>query len=211
MMVVVHTGFRRELGLAVPAVRSVGAGDRRRAATIADHVTLFTEAVQHHHTIEDEMLWDRIAERAPAEAKSLVQLMELQHENVAQLLARCPDLLSAWRKEASVEGRAALAEHLDRLVTALCEHLDAEESDVLPLMSQYVTTDEWAAFAAAGMSSIPKRLTLVGFGMMLYGGDPDVMAIEIGKLPRPIRNVLPTLSRRAYRRYARKVHGTAAP
>ena len=211
MMVVVHTSFRRELGLAVPAVRSVPAGGSRRAATIADHVTLFTEAVHHHHTIEDEMLWDRLTERVPADTQALVGLMEQQHAIVAQLLAGCPDLVAAWRRDATAEDRDALAEHLDRLVAALGEHLDAEEAHVLPLMARYVTPAEWEAFTDAGMGSIPKRLMLVGFGMMAYQGDPEVIAIEVAKLPRPLRSVLPPLSRRAYRRYARKVHGTATP
>jgi hypothetical protein len=82
---------------------------------------------------------------------------------------------------------------------------------VLPLMARYITAEEWEAFTEAGMSSIPKRLMLVGFGMMSYEGDPDVIAIEIANLPRPVRVVLPTLSRRAYRRYARKIHGTPTP
>jgi hemerythrin-like domain-containing protein len=211
MMVVVHTGFRRELGLAVPGVRSVVAGDSKRAATIADHVTLFTEAVHHHHTIEDEMLWDRLAERVPADTKALVDLMEQQHENVAALLAACPDLVARWRRGAKAADRDALAEYLEQLVAALCEHLDAEEAHVLPLMARHVTQAEWDAFTEAGMSSIPKRLMLVGFGMMSYEGDPEVIAIEIAKLPRPLRVVLPTLSRRAYRRYARTIHGTPTP
>jgi hemerythrin-like domain-containing protein len=211
MMVVVHTSFRRELGLAVPAVRSVVAGDSKRAATIADHVSLFTEAVHHHHTIEDEMLWDRLTERVPADTKARVELIEQQHENVADLLVACPDLVALWRQGARAEDRDALAEHLERLVAALCEHLDAEEAHVLPLMARYITPEEWDAFTEAGMSSIPKRLMFVGFGMMSYEGDPEVIAIEIAKLPRPLRVVLPTLSRRAYRRYARKVHRTRTP
>jgi hemerythrin-like domain-containing protein len=211
MMVVVHTGFRRELSLAVPAVRSVAAGDRRRAATVASHVSLFTDAVHHHHTIEDEMLWDRLTERVPADTQALVALMEQQHEAVAQLLAGCPDLLARWRDGARVEDRDALAGHLERLVAALCGHLDAEEAHVLPLMARHITPPEWEAFAEAGMSSIPKRLVLVGFGMLAYEGDAEVIAIEVGKLPRPLRLVVHGLSRRAYRRYARKVHGTPTP
>jgi hemerythrin-like domain-containing protein len=211
MMVVVHTGFRRELRLAVPAVRSSAAGDLQRAATVADHVTLFTNAVHHHHTIEDELLWGRLTERVPADTQALVALMEQQHEAVAELLAGCPGLVARFREGARVEDRDALAEHLERLLAALCEHLDAEEAHVLPLMARYITPEEWVGFTEAGMSSIPKRLMLVGFGMLACEGDPEVIAIEVAKLPRPLRFVIPTLSSRAYRRYARKVHGTPAP
>jgi hypothetical protein len=61
------------------------------------------------------------------------------------------------------------------------------------------------------MESIPKRLLLTGFGMMLYEGDPEAIALEIGKLPAPLRPVLPVLGRWAFRRYARRLHGTPTP
>jgi hypothetical protein len=93
----------------------------------------------------------------------------------------------------------------------LFEHLDAEETHLLPIMARHITAAEWGAFTEAGMSSIPKRLMFLGFGMMLYEGDPDAIAIELRKLPAPIRLLLPPLGRKAYRRYARSVHGTATP
>ena len=46
------------------------------------------------------------------------------------------------------------------------------------------------------MEAIPKDMLLTGFGMMLYEGDPDVLALEIAKLPAPMRPVLPVLARR---------------
>ena len=48
------------------------------------------------------------------------------------------------------------------------------------------------------MESIPKGMLLTGFGMMLYEGDPDVLALEIAKLPAPLRPILPALARRAH-------------
>ena len=36
------------------------------------------------------------------------------------------------------------------------------------------------------MESIPKSMLLTGFGMMLYEGDPDALALEIAKLPAPV-------------------------
>ena len=47
--------------------------------------------------------------------------------------------------------------------------------------------------------------------MMLYEGDPEALALEIAKLPAPLRPILPALGRRAFRRYARRLHGTPTP
>jgi hemerythrin-like domain-containing protein len=211
MMKVAHSSFRRELKLAVPAVRSVSDGDRRRVAEVADHVELWLGLVHHHHSIEDELLWDRLMERVPDELEPLVELMEQQHHGVGVLLDGSGPLLAAWRASASTADGDPLADHLAELVARLCEHLDTEEARVLPLMARHITTSEWEEFSERGMESIPKGMLLVGFGMMLYEGDPAAIALEIAKLPAPLRPILPLLGRRAFRRYARRLHGTATP
>ena len=211
MMAVAHTSFRRELKLAAPAVRSVEPGRTRRVRRVADHVDLWLGLVHHHHTIEDELLWDRLVSRVEEQLAPLVQLMEAQHHAVARLLEESPALVSAWRASASTADRERLASHLAELSFALCEHLDAEEARVLPLMAQHIRPEEWEEFTERGMESIPKKMLLTGFGMMLYEGDPDVLALEIAKLPAPLRPILPVLARRAFRKYARSIHGTAEP
>ncbi len=211
MMAVAHTSFRRELKLSAAAVRRVEPGDLRRARQVADHVDLWLGLVHHHHTIEDELLWDRLTQRVGDEQAPLVQLMEDQHHGVARLLAEAPPLVSAWRTSAAAEDGSPLAHHLADLSTALCEHLDAEETRVLPLMAQHIRPEEWEEFTERGMESIPKGMLLLGFGMMLYEGDPEVLALEIAKLPAPLRPILPVLGRRAFRRYARRIHGTPTP
>ena len=211
MMVVAHTSFRRELKLAAPAVHSVLPGDTRRARQVADHVDLWLGLVHHHHSIEDELLWDRLVDRVEEQLEPLVQLMEAQHRAVALLLDESPPLVLAWRASASSADRERLATHLAELSSALCEHLDAEETRVLPLMAEHIKPEEWEEFTERGMEAIPKGMLLTGFGMMLYEGDPDVLALEIDKLPAPLRPILPGLARHAFRRYARRIHGTATP
>ncbi len=211
MMAVAHTSFRRELKLSAAAVRRVDLGDTRRAGPVADHVELFLGLVHHHHTIEDELLWERLVERVHAQESALVQLMEEQHHAVARLLAGCPALVASWRGSASAAARSRLADHLTELSTALCEHLEAEETHVLPLMARHIRPEEWEEFTARGMESIPRGMMLVGFGMMLYEGDPEAIAVEMRKMPAPLRPLLPVLARRAFRRYARRIHGTPTP
>ncbi len=211
MMLVAHTSFRRELALSPSAVRGVGDGDRRRASVVADHVDLFLSLLHHHHTIEDELLWDTLLERVPGELAPLVRTMESQHEAVAALLERAGRRLAAWRETADVADGEALATVLGSLVVALMEHLDCEERDLLPIMARHITAQEWEVFTARGMESIPRSMMFLGLGMMLYEGDPEVIAGEMAAVPAPLRVVLPTLGRRAFRRYARRVHGTPTP
>jgi hemerythrin-like domain-containing protein len=211
MMTVAHSNFRRELKLSVPAVRAVSPADTRRAAEIAEHVEMWLGFVHHHHTIEDELLWQKLTERVPEHMTPLIDLMESQHENVAALLEACPPLVDAWRMTAADTDGNRLADHLAVVVDALLEHLDAEETRVLPLMAIHIRPDEWEEFTARGMESIPKKLLLTGFGMMLYEGDPEALALEIAKFPAPVRPLLPFLARRAFRKYAIRIHGTSRP
>ena len=211
MMTVAHTSFRRELKLSAPAVRAVEAGETRRAEQIADHVDRWLGFVHHHHSIEDELLWERLTQRVPTAEMPMVQLMEEQHATVDRLIGQCPALLSVWRSSATDTDASTLADHLARLADALCEHLDAEEEHVLPLMAEHISREEWEEFTRRGMESIPKGMLLTGFGMMLYEGDPEVLALEIDKLPAWLRPVLPFLGRRAFRRYARRIHADPSP
>jgi hemerythrin-like domain-containing protein len=211
MMTVAHTSFRRELKLAVPAVRGACEGDRRRVDEVAEHVDLWLGLVHHHHSIEDELLWERLIERVPEQLEPLVELMEEQHDVVARLLEQAHPLVDEWRHSSSTADRDRLADLLATLVDRLCEHLDAEEAHVLPLMARHITAAEWEQFTERGMESIPKGMLLTGFGMMLYEGDPAAIALEIAKLPAPLRPILPPLGRWAFRRYARRLHGTVTP
>jgi hypothetical protein len=78
-------------------------------------------------------------------------------------------------------------------------------------MARKITPDEWREFTERCMESIPKKMIFLGFGMMLYEGDPEVIALEMRTVPAPIRALLPPLARRAFRRYARTIHGVPAP
>jgi hemerythrin-like domain-containing protein len=211
MMIVAHTSFRRELGLGPRCIRGVPDGDRRRTEEIADHVELFLSLLHHHHSIEDELLWEKLLDRVPGELEPLVHTMENQHENVAGLLEQTGSAVHTWRTTADTGDGSKAAEFLTQLVVALTEHLDAEERRLLPIMARHISEEEWAEFTERGMESIPKRQMLLGLGMMLYEGDPDVVAIELRTAPAPLRRLLPALGRRAFRRYARRIHGTATP
>jgi hemerythrin-like domain-containing protein len=211
MMIVAHTSFRRELGLAPRCIRGVPDHDRRRTIEIADHVELFLSLLHHHHSIEDELLWDRLLDRVPGELEPLVHTMESQHESVAILLEQTGTALTTWRTTATRDDGSMAADLLAQLVSVLTEHLDAEESRLLPIMARHITGPEWAEFTARGMESIPKRHAMLGLGMMLYEGDPAVIAIELRTIPAPLRPVLRGLGRRSFRRYSRRIHGTATP
>lgn len=210
-MLVVHSLFRRELRLAGDLVRRVPAGDTRRAAVVAAHLGLVEGVLHHHHTAEDELLWPLLVQRVAEELEPVVHLMESQHQVVDALLAEIGRLRPAWAAAPTTDGAEQLADRYDRLYVALAEHLEAEELRVLPLVARCITPQEWAALGEAGRTGIKRSDTALVFGMLMYEGDPEVIAAMLAPAPLPVRLLVPRLGRRAYRRHALAVHGTATP
>lgn len=186
-------------------------GDTRRAAVVSGHLALVEDVLHHHHVSEDDLLWPLLVERVPDELEPVVRLMEAQHHRVDQLLDEIGGRRPAWAVAPEAPQAGELADLYDRLYIHTAEHLDAEESRVLPLVARCVTEAEWAALGDAGRSGIGRSDLALVFGMLMYDGDPDVVAAMLAPAPLPVRVLVPRLGRRAYRRHALTVHGTATP
>ena len=211
VMGVIHSIYRRELRLAGETVRGVAEGDVARAAVVADHLQLVHDNLHHHHTAEDDLLWPLLLQRVPEELAPLVHLMEQQHAKVEELLAAIGTRLPQWRARGEAGDRDELADLHDQLYLHLVEHMDAEEERLLPIASRNVTQEEWEAMGAAARAGTPRSQSLLVLGMIVYDGDPEIVAHMLSAAPAPVRWLLPRLARRAYARHARAVYGTPTP
>jgi hypothetical protein len=101
-----------------------------------------------------------------------------------------------------------LAKQYDRFYRLLIEHLDDEEANLMPLAAKHLSSAEWRRRArySSGRKR-PSDLVLL-FGMMLYGGDPVVVA---GMVPGPARLVLGGIGSRKFRNHSFTIHGTRTP
>ena len=210
-MNVVHTFFRREVRLAAGLVRRVEPGDTARSAIVGQHLDLVGRALHHHHVTEDEMLWPLLLDRAPDQVAPLVHLMQTQHARVHDLLERIAPLLTYWTTSADAASRDRLARLYDELSVGLVEHLDDEESRLLPVAAASLTEAEWNGLGEAGRAGSPRSERSLMFGMMAYEGDPEVVTAMLASAPFPVRVLVPRLGRRAFRKHALAVHGTATP
>jgi hemerythrin-like domain-containing protein len=210
-MKTIHSAFRRELRLAPALLRSVEHGDRLRAGLVASHLDLVDRFLHHHHTIEDDLLWPKLLERVPAEIAPVVELMETQHQTVAQLLERTVAVRNAWRKEADSAWVGELAALYTNLHAALVEHLEAEEQHVMPLVEACVTQKEWTKIGKAAQRGTALKDGPRMLGMLAYDGDPDVIREMLGAVPAPMRGIVLKTGRRAYAKHAQRVYGTPTP
>lgn len=211
VMPTLHTFFRRELRLAGGVIRGVAEGDRTRAEIVCDHLDFLARSLHHHHTVEDELLWPKLLERVPEELAPIVHLMEFQHERVNGLIQEIGSVLPAFRSTAAVESRDRLADLFDSLYVHLVEHLDAEEERLLPIAARTLTQAEWDAMGEAGRNGTPRKELALLLGMYQYEGAPEAIAEMLAEAPAPVRWIVPRLSRRAFRKHAVRIHGTATP
>ncbi|HYJ27942.1 MAG TPA: hemerythrin domain-containing protein [Nocardioides sp.] len=211
VMNTLHTFFRREHRLAGGLLRGVAEGDTQRSQVVGRHLDFLARALHHHHTIEDRLLWPLLLERVPEELAPVVHLMEAQHERVDALIEEIGTLLPGWTRDADVATAHRLADLFDTLYVHLVEHLDAEEERLLPLAARCMTQAEWDAMGETARREAPRSESLLALGMFQHDGDPEVFALMLSDAPPPVRWLLPRLTRRAFRRHALAVHGTATP
>ena len=210
-MFMVHNVFRREISLMAGLVRGVTPGDTERVKLVSSHMGGVLDILHTHHRSEDESVWPKLYERAPAETATFVRQMEDQHAEIERLSAKVNTSFGVWGNTRSVTSREKLADDLDKLLVPLKEHMASEEQHVVPLMERYITADEWSRTVRdqAGDSD-PAALTLV-FGMLMYEADPGIIDMIVSNMPAEAQPVIRGMAAQAFAAHSELVHGTATP
>jgi hemerythrin-like domain-containing protein len=199
-MVLVHRVFRREFGLLPLMVRGVADEDTTSASRVFRHATEMIDALHHHHQNEDELLWPRLLQRAPLDA-GLAERMEAQHKIIGELLTRAEAALPTWQRTARAGDGDALAGDLGELHARLEEHLDEEETHVLPIVGQNITPTEWDELAERGFAAMPKRRALVFLGHILESASPDERSrFLLRRVPPQVRLLYLLIGKRTFTR-----------
>jgi hemerythrin-like domain-containing protein len=203
-MRVIHRVFRRELTALPGLVRRVPDGETERAKVVARHAALVLIGLHIHHTGEDENLWPLLLERAQP-SSDLIRTMQEQHVRVHEHVDRAQELLATWRRTPTRATGEEFATALEQLSSALFEHLDQEERDILPLAEEHVSVEEWGRLGEHGRDSMSRDQLPLMFGAILEEANPDERAQMLKLLPPPIRLLMRTLGARQYRSYISRV------
>lgn len=203
-MVVVHRVFRRELRLIPQLVREVAPGDTARATVLANWSRLVLKGLHGHHTSEDLLLWPKLLDRCRPDA-DLVHRMEAQHERVHDALEKLDPALDRWETEARPAVTEEVAAAFDELRTALLEHLDDEEREILPLAARHVTQAEWDELGEHGLKETRTSDLPILFGAVIEEATPEERAHMLGKVPLPVRLLMKTVFARRYQRLISRV------
>ncbi|MFF3849394.1 hemerythrin domain-containing protein [Streptomyces sp. NPDC002328] len=170
-----------------------------------NHLDDYLTGLHHHHTLEDELVWPLLRERA-ADGE-LVARMEEQHQDIDSTLAVVSEWAPVWRREANHIAREELALALAEHRSVLLVHLDEEERSVLPLVAEHLTVAEWDLVGQRGLEGLPKEKLLIALGAILEDATPQERAYFLGKAPLLGRVLWYTLGRRQYAAACRAVRG----
>ena len=151
-----------------------------------------------HHTGEDELLWPKLLERCTPDA-ALVHRMEAQHERVDAAIQKLGPALTRWEAEARPAVTEEVAAGFDELGTALLEHLDDEEREILPLAARHITQAEWNQLGEHGQKEMRKKDLPILFGAVFEEATPEERVEMLGVVPAPVRFLLRTVFAKKYR------------
>lgn len=154
-MLIAHRVLTADLAAvtaAAGAVARAGACEPRRATAFAAYVAQVIEALHHHHSVEDDVLWP-LLERAVGPH---LDLTELRDDHADLDLDGVLAAATAFAAAADELTATALARRLSALQDALVEHLAEEERMVLPLVEEHLSVQDWATVERrAGQSGLP--------------------------------------------------------
>jgi hemerythrin-like domain-containing protein len=209
-LVLVHKVFRREFGLLPTLVAAVPQGRAERATLLAKHYRELATALRHHHAAERDLLWRRLAERAPLDpaVRDAVQGWHRRHD---ELIDELDGMLDLWVAAADPDVRDLLVDILAELADAVTEHLDLVESRVLPEVDRHFTGREWLALGLRAASWIPLNRMAWMLGAMLEDATDAERRNLMGKVPGPARLLYKMVGQEQYAREMRVLRDHCSP
>lgn len=194
-MAVVHQYYRREFELAPRIVRSMTPGQSERQQRSAEWFATTLAMMHHHHVTEDALMYPLLEGRAP---QHLLDRMEEQHERVAAAVDVTESRLAAWRLDDPASGEA-LAQAFDAMLPVLVQHLDAEESEIMPMVADLLTAEEYARQGTSGNRFADRTALMMAFGAMVEQASPYEAAVMLSHPPEAVQRAWHEHGAREYR------------
>ena len=142
----IHTCLRRGGRAIAEAVGTLDVSDRGRVEALQRYWEGYTNEVLSHHTIEDDIFFPALVERAPVAAEHLGRIDE-DHHLLDELMAEGHAALTGVVEGAATDRAAHVLGHLDVMMN---RHLDFEDAELLPLFASQFEPGRVRPAAQAG-------------------------------------------------------------
>lgn len=213
------TGIRRvhrfllwAYGEAPALVRSTAPGDNARAAHVGEVLGQFDRVLLIHQEGQDLFMYPQLAERAPASASHVEEMLQ-QHREVKERVDGIEPVRKRWMQSAEASTRDLLAKGYEDVQSVLKEHLRREVTEVMPAVDRVMTEEELKAMVQHGVKQHDKKFLVTYLGLILATNPPDDRrAIFFEEIPAPARLGYRLIGRRMYRKqYAALFPGRPIP
>jgi len=211
-MAMIHRTFRTEFGNLSGLIRAVAPGDTKRSTLVGDYLGNMISVLHHHRAAEDEVLLPKLHVRKPV-CDVEIQRAEGEHVGITELIDKVQSVRPSWTGSAEPRRAEQLSAAVDELLAGVTEHFHHEEQNIVPLIGEYITPEEWQGFIDRGAAYVnPRNLwsALVYAGFLLRDATPDEQRRFVAAVPFALRMVLKLLGRRAHAAYQTKLCGASA-
>jgi len=178
-MYVMHHAFRRDLARFVAAATATPLGEPDTWAALSARWGRFTHVLHEHHHAEDTYYWpvlDTAVWLRGSEAdRAEVAAMSDEHAEIDPALTTLTSAWSAMAEHPCDDHRHALEIRLAGLRELLGEHLEHEETVVLPLVQRVMTEDEMAGVEREIQKGYRLRDTAFMIGWVTDGLPPAAL------------------------------------
>lgn len=195
---VVHAAVRRDLARFARALEEFPAGNRERASELRRAWASMTDQLHHHHTSEDTHIWPYLRGLDVLDPE-VIDAMEREHRVMSTALNRVSAAFDRLVDEPTSASARAATEALEQGRAATEEHLEHEETEVVPVIAERMDTPEWKAVEKQLRKASP-----VQTGRMLAWvedcAEPQYRAVVSEAMPAPVRVVFSRVLGRGYHR-----------
>jgi hypothetical protein len=117
------------------------------------------------------------------------------------LLEEAKVSLAAW-PGGDAAAQAAAQERLDQLCSHLLEHLNEEETKVLPLAAEHLSMEEWGALPGHGMANFHGDKIWLILGLIRERMTDDQRAAMMAHMPPPALEMWTGFGQQAFKDYS---------
>ena len=197
---VLHQTVRREFRMLAGLASWAPADDAVRTAEITRHADLMARVLLQHHATERELLWPALFRGLPAvrhdAAREAISTWTSRTALLDHTLRDLSTVARQWAVAGTPPARDGFVRACTRLADAVDEATRAEERDLLPLLSEYLSDGEWAAVTRAASTTLSGREQMLVLGLALE----DACALDRARL---LAGLSPT-ARTAWRVFGRR-------
>lgn len=149
------------------------------AAALAELRDFLVPNLEHHHRMEDDVLWPLIEKAAPDVAAAFAELTK-EHAQLDAILQELGDL-----EIAESVGRGPLLEKAVALRDIVHRHMANEEPHLLPALTNHVADETWDLFAKQVKESTPLINLHLLIGLIDMVGSEEEIQLMLRDLPVP--------------------------